>query len=103
MSDSCVAMSPPASFTIKVPPAASTFSLMLSVSVVRQHQQLRGSYRAPEKAWLEVVDFMREHQETLRHMITHRVPLSGAYEGFALARSKVATKVMVQPGLESTA
>ena len=72
-------------------------------ALVRQHQQLRGSYRAPEKAWLEVVDFMREHQETLRHMITHRVPLSGAYEGFALARSKVATKVMVQPGLESTA
>ena len=72
-------------------------------ALVRQHQQLRGSYRAPEKAWLEVVDFMREHQETLRHMITHRVPLSGAYEGFSLARSKVATKVMVQPGLESTA
>ncbi len=40
MSDSCVAMSPPASFTIKVPPAASTFSLMLSVSVVRQLDML---------------------------------------------------------------
>lgn len=72
-------------------------------ALVRQHQQLRGSYRAPEQAWLEVVDFMREHQETLRHMITHRVPLSGAYEGFALARSKVATKVMVQPERESAA
>lgn len=69
-------------------------------ALVRQHQQLRGSYRAPESAWLEVVDFMREHQETLRHMITHRVPLSRAYDGFALARSKVATKVMIQPELE---
>lgn len=70
-------------------------------ALVRQHQQLRGSYRAPEQTWLEVVDFMRDHQETLRHMITHRVPLSSAYEGFALARSKVATKVMVQPELEA--
>jgi L-iditol 2-dehydrogenase/threonine 3-dehydrogenase len=32
-------------------------------------------------------------------MITHRVPLSAAYDGFALARSKVATKVMVLPAL----
>ena len=46
---------------------------------------------------------MRHQQETLRHMITHRVPLSLAYEGFALARSKVATKVMVQPDPEEVA
>jgi len=70
-------------------------------ALVRQHQQIRGSYRAPERAWPEVVEFMRSHQETLRHMITHRVPLSHAYEGFALARSKVATKVMVQPESEA--
>ena len=70
-------------------------------ALVRQHQQLRGSYRAAESAWPEVVDFMRGHQESLRHMITHRVPLSGAYEGFALARSKVDTKVMVQPELDA--
>jgi threonine 3-dehydrogenase len=70
-------------------------------ALVRQHQQLRGSYRAPESAWPEVVDFMRGQQDALRHMITHRVPLSGAYEGFALARSKVATKVMVQPELDA--
>jgi len=72
-------------------------------ALVRQHQQIRGSYRAPERAWPEVVEFMRDHQETLRHMITHRLPLAQAYEGFALARSKVATKVMVQPGPEGAA
>ncbi|WP_114969613.1 zinc-dependent alcohol dehydrogenase [Rhodoferax ferrireducens] len=71
-------------------------------ALVRQHQQIRGSYRAPERAWPEVVEFMRSHQETLRHMITHRVPLARAYEGFALARSKVATKVMVQAEPETT-
>jgi len=72
-------------------------------ALVRQHQQIRGSYRAPERAWPEVAAFMRSHQETLRHMITHRVPLSRAYDAFALARSKVATKVMVQPDLEAAA
>lgn len=72
-------------------------------ALVRQHQQIRGSYRAPEQAWPEVVAFMREHQATLRHMITHRVPLSRAYEAFALARDKVATKVMVQPDAEADA
>lgn len=77
---------------IHVAPVAIDFT-----ALVRQHQQIRGSYRAPEKAWPEVVDFMRTQQETLRHMITHRVPLSQAHEGFALARSKIATKVMVQP------
>lgn len=72
-------------------------------ALVRQHQQLRGSYRAPESAWLEVVAFMQAHHETLRHMITHRLPLSQAYDGFALARNKTATKVMVQPELEAAA
>lgn len=69
-------------------------------AMVRQHQQIRGSYRAPEKTWPEVVAFIAANQDMLRHMITHRLPLSGAYEGFALARSKVATKVMVQPEIE---
>lgn len=67
-------------------------------ALVRRHQQVRGSYRAPEQAWPEVVAFMRSHQDTLRHMITHRVPLSSAQEGFALARNRQATKVMVRPG-----
>lgn len=66
-------------------------------ALVRQHQEIRGSYRAPEKAWPEVVAFMREHQATLAHMITHRFPLSQARDGFTLARNKLATKVMISP------
>lgn len=68
-------------------------------ALVRQHQQIRGSYRAPEAAWPVVVAFMRTHQDTLRHMITHRVSLADAHAGFALARNRQATKVMVQPSL----
>ncbi len=66
-------------------------------ALVRNHQELRGSYRAPESAWPEVVRFMQEHQPLLRQMITHRVPLSRAEEGFALARARHASKVLVQP------
>lgn len=66
-------------------------------ALVRKHQQLRGSYRAPESAWPEVVAFMDQHQETLKHMVTHTVPLADALAGFELARQKQATKVMVLP------
>ncbi len=66
-------------------------------ALVRKHQQLRGSYRAPEAAWPEVIAFMGRQADVLRHMVTHCVPLARAAEGFALARDKVATKVMVVP------
>jgi threonine 3-dehydrogenase len=70
-------------------------------ALVRQHQQLRGSYRAPESTWPEVVQFMQGNQPLLRQMITHRVPLSQAEEGFALARARHASKVLVQPEAEA--
>lgn len=66
-------------------------------ALLRKHQQIRGSYRAPEAAWTEVIAFMGRHAALLRHMVTHCVPLSRAAEGFDLARHKVATKVMVLP------
>ena len=66
-------------------------------ALVRRHQQLRGSYRAPERCWPEVLAFMQTHQEQLRRMITHRVPLARAADGFALARARQASKVLVQP------
>lgn len=71
-------------------------------ALVRKHQQIRGSYRAPEAAWPEVINFMGRHGALLRHMVTHCVPLSRATEGFELARHKVATKVMVLPDQEFT-
>lgn len=69
-------------------------------ALVRKHQQIRASYRAPEAAWPEVIAFMGRHAAVLRHMVTHSVPLARAAEGFALARDKVATKVMVLPDAE---
>lgn len=71
-------------------------------ALVRKHQQIRASYRAPEAAWPEVIAFMARHAAVLRQMVTDCVPLARASEGFALARKKVATKVMVLPDAEFT-
>jgi len=66
-------------------------------ALVRRHQQLRGSYRAPEAAWPEVVAALVRHQGVLQHMVTHTLPLAQALDGIALARDKQATKVVVLP------
>ncbi len=63
-------------------------------AMVRNHQQLRGSYRAPEATWPLVLAFIAANAELLRPMVTHRLPLSRAEEGFRLARSRQATKVL---------
>jgi hypothetical protein len=66
--------------------------------LVRDHQQIRGSYRAPVTTWPRVLRFLGENVELVRQMISHRLPLEQAIEGLELSRSKSASKVMiVQP------
>lgn len=70
-------------------------------AMVRQHHQIRASYRAPEASWPEVVRFMVEHAEVLEKMVTHQFPLQQAATAFALAHRREATKVMLLPGQEA--
>ena len=66
--------------------------------LVRDHQQIRGSYRAPVATWPRVVRFLADNVGLVRQMISHRLPLERAVEGLELSRSKAASKVMiVQP------
>jgi threonine 3-dehydrogenase len=65
--------------------------------LVREHQQIRGSYRAPIATWSRVVAYLAQHAGQVREMISHRVPLSEALAGFDLARNKSASKVVVLP------
>ncbi len=65
--------------------------------LVREHQQIRGSYRAPVETWAKVIAFLREHAALARRMITHRLPLGDAIEGLELARRRVASKVVIVP------
>jgi threonine 3-dehydrogenase len=65
--------------------------------LVREHQQIRGAYRAPIATWSRVLSYLAGHTELVQAMISHRVPLSEALTGFGLARSKSASKVVVLP------
>ena len=66
--------------------------------LVRDHQQIRGSYRAPVATWPRVLGFLGENVELVRRMISHRLPLERAVEGLELSRTRAASKVLiVQP------
>jgi threonine 3-dehydrogenase len=63
--------------------------------VVREHQQIRGSYRSPIPTWRRVVDFLDAHASVAAEMISHRVSLDKAIDGIELSRSRAASKVLV--------
>ena len=65
--------------------------------LVRDQQQIRGSYRAPLATWTRVIDFLARNADLVRRMITHRVPLDRALDGFELARNRAASKVLIVP------
>lgn len=66
--------------------------------LVRNHQQIRGSYRAPVETWAAVLSWMQSNTERVRKMISHRFELSEADAAVALAAGKQASKVMVLQG-----
>ncbi len=65
--------------------------------LVRDQQQIRGSYRASLATWTRVIEFLKGNADLVRRMITHRVPLARALEGFELARNRAASKVLIVP------
>jgi threonine 3-dehydrogenase len=65
--------------------------------LVRDHQQIRGTYRAPIAIWARVLDFLSRNRELVHHTISHAMPLAQALDGFELARNKAASKVFIVP------
>jgi threonine dehydrogenase-like Zn-dependent dehydrogenase len=65
--------------------------------MVRNQQQLRGSFRPPESDWPLALKLMGEMDDVMRPMVSHVLPLSRAVEGFALAHAKSASKVLLRP------
>lgn len=64
---------------------------------VKNRLQMRGTLGSTTADWHEVLAFMDRRGDALAPMITHRVPLSAFEQGFALARSKAASKVLLVP------
>ena len=65
-------------------------------ALVRGHQRLLGTYRAPVALWQEVLRWIAAHPERARGLITHRVQLKAIESGFAAMESRAAVKVMVR-------
>jgi threonine dehydrogenase-like Zn-dependent dehydrogenase len=68
-------------------------------ALVRMQQQLRGSFRPPESDWPDALTLMHALGSMMAPMVSHVLPLSRALEGFALARGKHASKLLLRPGL----
>ncbi len=63
--------------------------------LVRKRLQIRGAYGSAHKDWLAVTQLLAQHGDALAPMVTHRLPLQQAAAGFALAKSKEASKVLI--------
>jgi 2-desacetyl-2-hydroxyethyl bacteriochlorophyllide A dehydrogenase len=63
--------------------------------LVRRSLQIRGAYGAPMAVWRAVIDALSREPRRFEPIITHRLPFSDALEGFALAQSRAASKVIL--------
>lgn len=66
-------------------------------ALVRAEHAIIGSYRAPVAAWPRTIAAIAARPERFRALITHRLPLAAALEGFEAMRSRAACKVMLTP------
>jgi threonine dehydrogenase-like Zn-dependent dehydrogenase len=65
--------------------------------LVRRHQQIRGSYRAPLATWPHVIAFLAEQQARVARMISEEVPLAEALGAFERAQARSASKIVLRP------
>jgi len=63
--------------------------------IVRQEKRILGSYGSSVKTWQKVIPILYDSQEMLKNLITHRVQLDNALQGFKLAKSSEEIKVLV--------
>jgi len=65
---------------------------------VRRRLQIRASHGSRRPEWPRVLTAMAQEPELFRKMITHRLGLDEAVQGFRLAHARGASKVMILPG-----
>lgn len=66
-------------------------------ALVRRHQQVRGSYRAPLATWPRVIRYLTENAGRVSKMVSAERPLIDALDAFAQARSRSASKIILRP------
>lgn len=65
--------------------------------LVREHQSLIGTYRAPVAAWPVVLDWIARNPDLAETLISARLPLRRIEEGFDLMRRRAVAKVIIEP------
>ena len=65
--------------------------------IVQGRKHIVGCSRAPDTSWHAVIEALVQDPGNFLPMITHRLPLRDALEGFHLAHSRAASKVLLYP------
>ena len=65
---------------------------------VRRKLQLRGAHSSGRDSWERIVAVMPGFAAELEPLITHRIGLGEAIDGFELCRRREACKVIIEPG-----
>ena len=66
--------------------------------LTRRQLSLVGSARGTHDIWLETIAALGENPDLFAKMVTHRLPLTQALEGFAAGHRREASKVLLLPG-----
>lgn len=66
--------------------------------LTRRQLRLVGSARGTHDVWLETIAALGEQPDLFAKMVTHRLPLNQAMEGFAAGHRREASKVLLLPG-----
>ena len=65
--------------------------------MVREHQSLTGTYRAPVSTWPVVIAWIARNPDLAETLISARLPLGRIEEGFAMMRQRAVAKVIIEP------
>ena len=67
------------------------------LKLVKKRLQIRGVSRIPPSVWPSVAEALAANPDGFKPLISHRLPLSRALEGFELCRTGRASKVLLLP------
>jgi threonine dehydrogenase-like Zn-dependent dehydrogenase len=65
--------------------------------LVREHQSLIGTYRAPVSTWPAVLAWIARNPDLAEGLISARLPLARIGEGFEMMRQRIVAKVIIEP------
>jgi threonine dehydrogenase-like Zn-dependent dehydrogenase len=89
------ALKPYGTFVLSgMPEHPASLDVML---IVQGRKHIVGCSRAPDAAWHAVIEALVQDPQDFLPMITHRLALKDALEGFHLAHSRAASKVLLYP------